>query len=503
MNHNLFSTFAWDKPAERTRPLLTQPDGAAFSYADAWTLSARMANAFSAAGLQPGDRVTVQAAKTPQTLCLYLACLRSGLVYHPLNDAYQPAELEYFIGDAEPRAVICDPDNLDVFTGITAATDCRRWTLDVHGRGSLLEAAADCPDEAPVTHCDADTTAVLLYSSGTTGQPKGAMLTHANLASNTATLVEAWGFTRDDRLLHALPVYHAHGLFVGLGCAMTSGCSMQWLPKFTVDTVLDCLSDATVMMGVPTFYSRLLEHDAFDAARCTSIRLFISGSAPLTAELHERFRIRTGHLILERYGMTETSMLSSNPLDGERRPGSVGPALPGVTIRITDDRDQPAATGEVGNIQVKGPNVFKGYWRRERQTAQEFTADGFFRTGDQGRLDADHYLTIMGRSKDLIISGGLNVYPREVEQAIDALDGVDESAVIGVPHADFGEAVVAVIVAQDDKPPQEQELLALLRGRLANFKTPKRIFFVAELPRNTMGKVQKNLLRQQYQQAMT
>ncbi len=500
---NLFATFAWDKQASRERPLLTTQNGTTFSYADAWRESARIANYLTATGLEPGDRITVQVSKSPQTVWLYLACLRAGFVYHPLNDAYQPAELEFFVNDAEPRAVICDPGRADTFKNLVAGRDCRLLTMDDTGHGSLASGAAGASEEFATIDCEWDTTAVLLYSSGTTGKPKGAMLTHGNLAANTATLVSAWGFSADDRLLHALPIYHAHGLFVGLGCAMTSGCTMTFLSKFDVREVLRCLPDTTVMMGIPTFYSRLLGETDFGPQTCRSIRLFISGSAPLPAMMHEQFHTRTGHAILERYGMTETSMLSSNPLDGERRPGTVGPALPGVTIRVVDDAGQPVAAGAVGEIQVKGPNVFKGYWRLEDKTAAGFTADGFFRTGDQGVLCDQGYLTIMGRSKDMIISGGLNVYPREVEQAIDKLNGVAESAVIGVPHADFGEGVVAIVVAEPGFEFVEQDMLATLREQLANFKRPKRLFFVPQLPRNTMGKVQKNTLRQQYEQALS
>lgn len=499
---NLFSTFAWDGPAGRDRPLLTTPSGTTFSYADAWRESARIANHLTAAGLRPGDRITVQVPKSPRAVWLYLACLRAGFVYHPLNDAYQPAELEFFIGDAEPRAVVCAPDNADIFANLVTGRDCRLLTLDNAGDGSLADGAAEASETFRTLDCKWDTVAVLLYSSGTTGRPKGAMLTHGNLATNTATLVSVWGFSADDRLLHALPIYHAHGLFVGLGCVMTSGCAMTFLPKFEVHEVMRSLPEATVMMGIPTFYSRLLGEADFGPETCRSIRLFISGSAPLPAEMHEMFHRRSGHAILERYGMTETSMLSSNPLDGERRPGTVGPALPGVTIRVVDKAGLPVESGEVGEIQVSGPNVFKGYWRLEEKTAAEFTADGFFRTGDQGALSDDGYLTIMGRDKDMIISGGLNVYPREVEQAIDQLDGVVESAVIGVPHADFGECVVAVVVVKPGFEAAEQDMIAILRERLANFKSPKRLFFVPKLPRNTMGKVQKNTLRQQYEQAL-
>jgi len=512
---NLFTTFAWGNPADCNRPLLMTSDGTRFSYADAWRESARIANYLAASGLEPGDRITIQAPKSPQAVWLYLACLRAGYIYQPLNEAYQPKELEFFVNDAEPRVIVCAPAGMDTFASLVTGRDCKLLTMDQAGHGSLTDGAAVMQDTFTTLDCDRDTIAVLLYSSGTTGTPKGAMLTHGNLATNTATLVSAWGFSADDTLLHALPIYHAHGLFVGLGCTMTSGCAMTFLPKFEVRQVMRHLPDATVMMGIPTFYSRLLGETDFGPQTCRSSRLFISGSAPLPAEMHQQFQSRTGHAILERYGMTETSMLSSNPLDGERRPGTVGPALPGVTIRVVDAADRRIPAGEIGNIQVKGPNVFKGYWRLRKKTAAEFTTDGFFRTGDQGSLAADGYLMIIGRSKDMIISGGLNVYPREVEQAIDELDGVVESAVVGVPHADFGEAVIAIAVIESGLKSggksagefagesAEQDLIAALRGRLANFKVPKRLFFVPQLPRNTMGKVQKNTLRQQYEQVLS
>jgi len=500
---NLYASFAAAFPGDRSRLLLRTPDGQRFSYADAESESARIARFLSEQGLRPGDRVTVQAPKSPRLVCLYLACLRAGLVYHPLNDAYRSAELEFFLRDARPRIVVCDPAREQDFGHLTRELECRVLTLDADGGGSLADGSAETAPEFDDVDCDGNETAVLLYSSGTTGQPKGAMLTHANLAANTTALVDTWGFGAADHLLHALPVYHAHGLFVGLGCVLMSGSSMSFLAKFDVATVMRELRDATVMMGIPTFYTRLLAEPEFGPDACPSMRLFISGSAPLLADTHREFSRRTGHDILERYGMTETSMLSSNPLDGERRPGSVGLQLPGVNIRVVDEHDDPVVDGTIGAIQVRGPNVFKGYWGLPEKSAQEFTADGFFRTGDQGTLGADGYLTILGRDKDMIISGGLNVYPKEVELAIDELDGVAESAVVGVPHADFGEGVVAVIVRAAGHEPSESDIITTLRGRLANFKVPKRAIFVSELPRNTMGKVQKNELRQRYADALT
>lgn len=500
---NLYTTFAAGFPGDRSRLLLRTPDGHRFGYADAESESARLARFLSEQGLRPGDRVTVQAPKSPQLVWLYLACLRAGCVYHPLNDAYQAAELEFFLGDARPKIVVCSPVRRAEFERLTRDTDCRVLTLDADGSGSLADSSDGYPAEFDDVDCNDDATAVLLYSSGTTGRPKGAMLTHGNLAANTAALVDAWRFTPTDRLLHALPLYHAHGLFVGLGCTLLSGSAMNFLPKFDVGTVMHELHDATVMMGIPTFYTRLLAEPAFGAATGPTMRLYISGSAPLLAETHREFAGRTGHDILERYGMTETSMLSSNPLDGERRPGSVGLPLPGVAIRVVDAQDRPVPDGNIGEIQVNGPNVFKGYWDLPDKSAQEFTDDGYFRTGDQGVFAADGYLTILGRNKDMIITGGLNVYPKEIELLIDELDGVAESAVVGVPHADFGEGVIAVVVPESGHDLCESDIITSLRGRLANFKLPKRAFLLEELPRNTMGKVQKNELRQRYADALT
>jgi malonyl-CoA/methylmalonyl-CoA synthetase len=495
---NLFTTFAAGFPADRDLPVLIRPSGDSFTYADADRESARMARHLDALGLRPGDRVTIQAPKSPQLVWLYLACLRAGFVYQPLNDAYQVDELKYFIGDAKPRLIVCDPGDREPFTTLTRDMDCAILTLDADGQGSLTDACAGLEPAFEPVDCETDTVAVLLYSSGTTGKPKGAMLTHDNLASNIRTLIEAWGFTETDRLLHVLPVYHAHGLIVATGCVLLSGASMIFAPKFDAREVMRELPVATVMMGVPTFYTRLLNEPGFGRETCAGVRLFISGSAPLRTETHKAFEARTGQAILERYGMTETCMNSSNPLIGERRSGSVGPALPGIDIRVVDTDDQPLAPGTVGDIQVRGPNVFIGYWHRPEKTAENFTADGFFRTGDLGLLSADGYLSIVGRNNDMVITGGLNVYPREVEQIIDSLAGIAESAVFGVPHPDFGEGVVAVLVTEPDCVSTESEVIRAISRRVAKFKVPKRVFFVAELPRNTMSKVEKNALRQQF-----
>jgi malonyl-CoA/methylmalonyl-CoA synthetase len=500
---NLFEIFSAGFRDDASRPLLIAPNGDTCSFATADRESARLARALTALGLTPGDRVTVQAPKSPQVLWLYLACLRAGFVYQPLNDAYRESELKYFVTDATPKLVVCAPEHLDLFARLTGELECQVLTLDAKGCGSLIEKSAETPAEFETITCDRDTVAALIYSSGTTGQPKGAMLTHANLIANVNALVETWGFSSADRLLHALPIYHAHGLFVAIGCVMASGASMIFLPGFEARETIRHLDDATVMMGVPTFYTRMLDVAGFGRNDCKAMRLFISGSAPLRAETHREFAARTGQEILERYGMTETGMNSSNPLRGERRPGSVGRPLPGVEIRVVDADDRTLAPNEVGEIQVRGDHVFAGYRGMPDKTAEAFTTDGFFRTGDQGVLSRDGYLSIVGRNSDMIITGGLNVYPREVEQVIDSMEGVAESAVIGVPDPDFGEAVVAVIVADPTGAPSEAQIISAVGNKIANFKKPKRVFFVEELPRNTMSKVEKNTLRNEFQRALT
>ncbi len=503
MSDNLFELFAARFPGDRAAEFLRTPTGRRCSYAELDERSARLAAVLRAEGVQPGDRVAVQVEKSPEALFLYLACLRVGAVFLPLNTAYRPQELEYFLGDAEPALTVCGPQAAAVVTGLATAAGCRRvFTLDADGGGSLAEAAVAAAPDPEVTPRGPDDIAAILYSSGTTGRPKGAMLTHRNLASNARTLVRAWGFRPGDVLLHALPIFHAHGLFVAGHCALLNGSRMIFLPKFDAEQVAALLPEATVFMGVPTFYVRLLALPEFGADTCRHIRLFVSGSAPLAAETFEEFRRRTGHAILERYGMTETTMNISNPYEGERRAGTVGQPLPGVEVRVADSDDRPLADGEVGELQVRGPNVFKGYWRQPEKTAAEFTADGFFRTGDLGRRDpGDGYITIVGRAKDMIISGGYNVYPREIEDVIDALDGVAESAVVGMPHADFGEAGLAVVVRRPQRTqPDGAAVLAACRDSLANYKVPKLVVFADELPRNTMGKVQKNALRDRYQE---
>jgi len=495
MNANLYALFASHFPAGKEMPCMVVPGGPVIHYDELDALSARIAHALVAAGCQPGDRIAVQADKHWQVLPLYLAALRAGLVYLPLNTGYQKSELAYFFGDAEPRVVVCRPEMLGVIA--TIAKDSTVLTLDANG-GELGDRARDQPDVFDVVSRAPDDLAAILYTSGTTGRAKGAMLTHRNLASNALALVDAWGFTRGDVLLHALPVYHVHGLFVAVHCALLSGSRMLWLSKFDAHEVTSLLPKATVMMGVPTFYTRLLTEPAFGRDAVRNIRLFVSGSAPLLPETFREFEERTGHRILERYGMSETGMNTSNPLRGPRIAGTVGPPLPGVDIRIVGAGSERCAPGDIGSIEVKGPNVFHGYWRMPEKTREEFTADGYFRTGDVGELLDNEYLRIVGRAKDLIITGGLNVYPKEIEERIDAMPGVVESAVIGVPDADFGEAVAAVVVAQPGHTLTESAVIAALKSEIASFKVPKRVHFVAELPRNAMGKVQKNVLRERF-----
>jgi malonyl-CoA/methylmalonyl-CoA synthetase len=459
-------------------PFLLRADGTVtHTYADAARRSAQFAHALAARSAAPGERVAMQVTKSAEALMVYLACVRAGYVLLPMNTGYTADEVAYLVGDAQPVVVLDD----DALATLGREADAMPTDLD----------GLDVPVAGP------DDLAAILYTSGTTGRPKGAMLSQRNLASNSATLAGLWGFRDGDVLLHALPIFHTHGLFVATNCSIANGSPMVFLERFDADEVVPALERCTVMMGVPTFYTRLLGHPDFGPETCGSMRLFISGSAPLLATVHAEFRERTGHAILERYGMTETSMLTSNPLDGERRAGTVGFPLPDVDVRVTGEAGALPA-GEVGDIEVRGPNVFAGYWQRPELSATEFTADGWFRTGDVGMFDADGYLHIVGRSKDLIISGGLNVYPKEVEDVVDALPGVSESAVIGVPDRDFGEAVVAVVVPLDGAEIDPVEVRASARERLAPFKVPKRVHVVDALPRNAMGKVEKAVLRTRY-----
>ncbi len=480
------------------------PDGRRYDYRDVLAVSARFANTLVALGVKPGDRVAVQVEKSVEALMLYLGCVRAGAIFLPLNTAYTANEIGYFLGDAEPRVFVCDPARADELKPAAEAAGAALETLGVWSgpatsAGSLSDRAlAAATDFADVAR-GPDDLAAILYTSGTTGRSKGAMLSHENLASNARVLKDYWRFTAGDVLLHALPIFHTHGLFVATNVVLLAGASMLFLPKFDPNEVFRLLPRATAMMGVPTFYVRLLQDARLTREATAHMRLFVSGSAPLLADTHRDWSARTGHAILERYGMTETNMNTSNPYDGDRVPGTVGFPLPGVALRVTEpESGKPVATDEIGMIEVKGPNVFKGYWRNPEKTASEFRPDGFFITGDLGKVDARGYVHIVGRGKDLIITGGYNVYPKEVESEIDALPGVVESAVIGLPHRDFGEGVTAVVVAKPGANLEAAALQAELEKRLAKFKCPKRVILVDDLPRNTMGKVQKNVLRETY-----
>lgn len=497
MQENFYAALQAASRGRESQVLLETEDGTTFTHAQAAQWSGRIANALVSLGAVPGDRVAVQVEKSPMALCLYLACLRAGLVYLPLNSAYQRGELAYFIDDASPRIVVGRPQTAPMLREL-CGSGARVVALDDEGGGELPEEVAAHDAEFTTAQARANDLAVILYTSGTTGRSKGAMLTHRNLACNARTLVDYWGFTDRDVLLHALPIFHVHGLFVANHCALLSGAKMLWHRRFDAKRVVRDLPRATVMMGVPTYYTRLLAEPGFTREAAQNVRLFISGSAPLLPDTFAGFIERTGKPILERYGMSETGMNTSNPLQGERRPGSVGLPLPGVSVRVADDGDRPLPAGQIGGIQVKGPNVFSGYWHMPEKTREEFTADGWFRTGDVGMFDADGYLSIVGRAKDLIISGGYNVYPKEIELIIDAMPGVLESAVIGVPHPDFGEAVTAVVVPRDGAQVDPASIIAGLKQNLANFKVPKQVHVVKELPRNAMGKVQKAELRARY-----
>ncbi len=480
------------------RAFLTNADGATLTYRDFHTLAARQANVLKSAGLVAGDRLAVQVEKTPEALALYAACVMSGIVLLPLNTAYTLAELEYFITDSGARGVVCDPS---IGTELQALVGAGRamLTLDAAGDGSLSRGAAEQSPDFPVADRQDNDLAALLYTSGTTGRSKGAMLTQSNLLSNAQTLADLWRFTSDDVLLHALPIFHTHGLFVACNVTLMARSSMIFLPKFDLGAMLRLLPQATVLMGVPTFYTRLLGDQGFNRELVAHMRLFVSGSAPLLAETHIEFEARTGHRILERYGMTETNMSTSNPYDGERRAGTVGFPLPGVDLLITNsDTGAPLKQGETGMIEVRGPNVFSGYWGMPEKTKAELRENGFFITGDIGRVDDDGYVHIVGRAKDLIISGGLNIYPREIELLLDEQPGVLESAVVGVPHPDFGEAVLGFIVPRRDTQPDVAAITEVAAKQLARFKQPRELILLEELPRNTMGKVQKAALREAY-----
>ncbi|GGE45621.1 malonate--CoA ligase [Actibacterium pelagium] len=484
---------------DKSTPFLHLADGSTITHGAFLNEVGQTANALRALGVKPGDRVAVHVAKSPQALALYAACVKSGAVFLPLNTAYTPRELEYFVGDSGAALFVCDPSEADDLQAIAGETGGVLKTLGGDGKGSLTDVVATQPIDFETCERGADDLAALLYTSGTTGRSKGAMLTHKNLLSNAEALVETWRFTSDDVLLHALPIFHSHGLFVATNIMLLAGGSMIFLPKFDAEIVLDRLPDATTMMGVPTFYTRLLDDPRFTKDLVGHMRLFISGSAPLLAETHKQFEERTGHKILERYGMTETSMSTSNPYDGERRAGTVGLPLPGVEAKICDaETCDEIPTGEIGVLWVRGPHVFKGYWQMPEKTREELMEDGWFITGDLALIDERGYIHIVGRGKDLIISGGYNIYPKEIELFLDAIPGVKESAVIGAPHPDFGESVVAVLVPETDASLDTSEIEALVRRDLAGFKRPRRIEIVDALPRNTMGKVQKNQLRETF-----
>jgi malonyl-CoA/methylmalonyl-CoA synthetase len=496
MSNHLFDAIRAAMPSSE-QTFIETDDGRKITYEAVLTGSARLAHALVIAGIKIGDRVAVQVEKSPAAILLYLACVRVGAIFLPLNTAYTIAELEYFLGDAEPRMIVCDPLRYDAISAI--AGNAVVETLDARGLGSLIDGASVQSSSFADARCGPDDLAAILYTSGTTGRSKGAMLSHANLASNAKTLCEYWQFTSQDVLLHALPIFHTHGLFVATNVILMAGASMLFLPKLDPDIVFRMMPRATTMMGVPTFYVRLLQDARLSQDTTQHMRLFISGSAPLLAETHRDWSARTGHAILERYGMTETNMNTSNPYKGERLAGTVGFPLPGVDLRVTSpESGGTLATDEIGMIEVKGPNVFKGYWRNPEKTKIEFKEDGYFITGDLGKIDGSGYVHIVGRGKDLIITGGYNVYPKEVETEIDCLTGVIESAVIGIAHKDFGEGVTAVVVLKTNTTADAPTIMAALETRLARFKLPKRVIIVDDLPRNAMGKVQKNILRETY-----
>ncbi|MGL6108473.1 MAG: malonate--CoA ligase [Rubrivivax sp.] len=505
-NSNLFAALRAAFPADLDSTAIETADGAGaplhYSWRDLERGTAMLANLLASLELPEGARVAAQTEKSVEALMLYLAVLRAGYVYLPLNTAYQAGEIEYFIGNAEPSVVVCSRKNFGWVSKIAFKAGTKNvFTLDDDRSGSLLERAAMLGDAHDVAVRRADALAAILYTSGTTGRSKGAMLSHGNLLSNARVLKDYWGWRADDVLIHALPIFHVHGLFVASHGALLAGAKMIWFTRFDARAVIERLPEATVFMGVPTLYVRLLAEPGLSHQACAHMRVFIAGSAPLLLETFNEWIARTGHTILERYGMSETIMLSSNPYDpkqGERRGGTVGLALPGVGLRVHDDKGRPLPAGEIGHIEVRGPNVFAGYWRMPEKTADEFTTDLWFKTGDVGRIGTDGYVSIVGRSKDLIISGGYNVYPAEVEECINQYPGVAESAVIGVRHADFGEAVVAVVVAKPGATIDGSAIGAELKAKIANFKVPKAVFVVDDLPRNSMGKVQKNLLREMH-----
>ncbi len=485
---NLYALFQSRFPTDLSKVFLQQEDGGNLTYGEIDQFSAKLVAILKARNINKGDRILVQVDKSMDAVCLYLACLRVGAVYLPMNTAYTPAEINYFTKDARPALMVGD----------FVSQEIPNLTLD-----ALSREVKNSEPHYPVEQMEKDDLAAILYTSGTTGRSKGAMLSHDNLSSNALTLYEIWHWQQDDVLLHALPIFHVHGLFVALHCALLGGSTVWFLPRLDVDALIRLIPKSTVLMGVPTFYTRLLAHEKFDKALCRNMRLFISGSAPLLEETFHQFETLTDQRILERYGMTEAGMITSNPYDGERIAGTVGPALPDVTVRICDSQGNELPHGEIGSLEYKGPNLFQGYWEMPEKTAEEIRPDGFFISGDMAISDEQGRISIVGRSKDLIISGGFNIYPKEIESAIDLLPEVLESAVIACPHPDLGEAVVAVIVRQDNSALTEPDIPGQLTDQLARFKLPRKIIFMEALPRNTMGKVQKNILRQSYSDLFT
>ncbi|MEY4730725.1 MAG: hypothetical protein RL020_1883 [Pseudomonadota bacterium] len=501
MNPNIYAIFAERFLRNPAQVCIETETGNAYTYADVESETAKLANLFVSTGAHTGDRLASQVEKSAEALFVYLAAVRAGLVYLPLNTAYQRGEMEYFLGDAQPAIVVCRPQAEEMITTLAQATGCKKvFTLDENTGGTLMHAARNFPATFATVQVEETELAAILYTSGTTGRSKGAMLSHKNLASNVRVLHSYWGFKPDDVLLHTLPIFHIHGLFVAANLNLYNGSKMFFLKKFDSSQAIDYIEKSTLFMGVPTYYVRLLTEAKFDKAICRNMRLFVSGSAPLLQETFESFKQKTGHTILERYGMSETGMNTSNPLNAERKGGTVGLPLPGTSLRIADENNVALPASEIGGIQVKGDNVFSGYWRMPEKTREEFTDDGYFKTGDVGKVDEQGYVSIVGRSKDLVISGGYNVYPKEIEELIDAMQGVVESAVIGVPHPDFGEAVTAVVVKKKDADGlTDASIIQALKKEIANYKVPKKVFFVEDLPRNAMGKVQKNVLRETYQ----
>ena len=494
---NLYLAYREGFPKDLESTFIENIDGSKISYRELEEQSAQYACGFEALGLVAGDRVSVQASKSPEVIFIYLACLRSNLIFHPLNTAYKETELSFFLEDAKPSVFVCEKRTFKNLSLLDISERPKNiFTINSKDNESIQSIKKEGNHE--VLDCSSDHTAALLYSSGTTGKPKGIMLTHGNIGSNAKALKKAWGFNKEDVLLHALPIYHVHGLFVALGCVFLSGSKVLWTDSFNTDQTIDLLPKCTVMMGVPTYYTRLLNHSNLDKDIVRNIRLFISGSAPLLDDTFNKFHTKTDHYILERYGMTETNIICSNPLDGERKPGTVGIPLPDLDLRIVDDESNILNIEEIGNIQVRGPNVFNSYWNLPKKTHEDFTADNYFNTGDKGFIDVDGYLSIVGRTKDMIISGGLNVYPKEVESLIDRLEEVEESAVIGLEDDDLGERVVAIVVLKEEVHLSDKDLISVLKDDIAGFKVPKSIYFVEDLPRNAMGKVQKNILRDIY-----